>query len=132
MAIKRVFDNHDHMPHCLTNTDRVLQIMQEYFQIHDPIDILPHFHDKFKKEFIAGLCEKLALLATSENNECAKMCFTAAGYQLARHVIAIEGSMSDEIKVQAGGPKIIIIGSVWKSWPLLKDSFIQSKRQFIK
>ena len=60
-------------------------------------EILPHFYSDFKKDFIASLTFKLSKIA--ENNGLARFLFEEAGYQVARHIIAILPKIDEVVKL---------------------------------
>ena len=107
------------------SSNRVYQAMLEYFDVTDRDGMLDHFYGDFNKRNFAGFCKTLAGIAIKEQDALAKWVFAEAGKVLAGHIIAIEKDMSKALKAQEGGPRIICIGSVWKSWSLLRDSFKQ-------
>ncbi|CAB1456937.1 unnamed protein product [Pleuronectes platessa] len=101
LAVKTVFDARDHLvapPHDITH---VRKAMEEYFQVTDLMDLLPHLYRNFQKSHFAGFCKKL-----SEGAE--------AGDALTR--ASVEGDH---------GLPILCVGSVWKSWELLKPGFTE-------
>ena len=61
------------------------------------------------------------------NDKLATWCFAEAGRKLAHHLIAIQKKIPEEMKLEAGGMKVIIIGSVWKSWPLMREPFLKGE-----
>lgn len=86
-------------------------------------DILPHFYSDFKKDFIAGLTAKLAAIA--ENKTILKNIFEEAGFQLARHVLAILPRIHKRLLNAPSGLPIVCTGSVFKSWHLIKPGFVK-------
>ena len=46
--------------------------------------------------------------------------FVAAGDVLARHIIAVEPSIAQSLLDGPGGLHVVCVGSVWKSWDLMK------------
>lgn len=69
---------------------------------------------------ISGLCEKLAKSAESGDALC-KFIFKEAGKCLARHVTALLPLADDRLLDDY--LTIVCVGSVWKSWQLLRDGF---------
>lgn len=124
-AIKTVFDDLDRFVECPYDTSRVHQAMLDYFDISDRDGMLDHFYSDFNKRHFAGFCKELSQIATKEDDAMAKWVFSEAGRVLAHHVIAIQKDMTSELMNQPGGPRVICIGSVWKSWPLMSASFKQ-------
>lgn len=103
--------------------NEIKEIMFEHFNIKSLQDILPHFYSDFKKDFIAGLTAKLA--AHAENKTIIKSIFEEAGFQLARHVIAIQPRIDKSLLHAPNGLPIVCTGSVFKSWHLIKPGFIR-------
>ena len=103
--------------------DRIFEAMKDYFQIDDAQELLPEFYVNFRKEKIAGFCERVATIARDEEDKCAKMIFAAAGRELARNVVAIHDRKDYALeKVEAN---VVTVGSVWKSWSLLRKAFFE-------
>ena len=113
-------DNFVKSPHSVT---RVYQAMLDYFDVVDRDGMLDHFYSDFNKQNFAGFCKVLAGLALKEEDPMAQWVFAEAGRVLAHHIIAIQKDMSPALTRQVGGPRIICIGSVWKSWKLMSSSF---------
>ena len=113
---------------CPYDTSRVHQAMLDYFDISDRDGMLDHFYSDFNKRHFAGFCKELSQIATKEDDAMAKWVFSEAGRVLAHHIIAIQKDMTSELMNQPGGPRVICIGSVWKSWPLMSASFKQGIR----
>ena len=125
--MKTVFDSMDNFIDQPYDVTRVYESMLDYFEVSDRNGMLDHFYNDFNKKNFAGFCKVLSDIATKENDPLAKWCFAEAGRLLAHHIVAIEKDIDESIKSQKGGPHVICIGSVWKSWPLLKDSFEKGK-----
>ena len=43
---------------------------------------------------------------------------------LGKHIRALSGNVSELLTKGEGGLNIVCVGSVWKSWHLLKDGFL--------
>ena len=50
--------------------------------------------------------------------------FEEAGRMLGRHIRALAPAISPELTTAPGGLSIVCVGSVWKSWELLKRGFL--------
>uniref|UniRef100_A0A672G9H3 N-acetyl-D-glucosamine kinase n=1 Tax=Salarias fasciatus TaxID=181472 RepID=A0A672G9H3_SALFA len=114
LAVKTVFDARDNLaapPHDITH---VREAMEEYFQVSDLLGMLPHLYRNFQKSHFAGFCKKLAEGAEAGDALC-RYVFTQTGRVLAKHVEAVLQQMSGDL-----GLPILCVGSVWKSWELLK------------
>ena len=44
---------------------------------------------------------------------------------LGKHIRALANNVSKELKEAEGGLNIVCVGSVWKSWELLKQGFLE-------
>lgn len=123
-AVKTVFDAKDNLvapPHDVTH---VRKAMEEYFQVSDFMGMLPHLYRNFQKPHFAGFCKKLAEGAEAGDALC-KYVFTQAGRVLAKHVEAVLPAAQEPLLSGALGLPILCVGSVWKSWELLKPGFTE-------
>lgn len=126
----------------LPDVARAHALMCEHFGIAGRDGLLDHFYKAFEKAKVAGLTRHLAAAAAEGDAFCAGL-FTKAGLQLgsaartlARHLLApapasasSDASAAASSSPSAAAPtvtvvRIVCVGSVWKSWPLLKDGFI--------
>ncbi|XP_040275301.1 N-acetyl-D-glucosamine kinase isoform X1 [Bufo bufo] len=123
-AIKTVFDTIDNLVDPEFDICYVQEAMFSYFQVSDRLGILTHLYRTFEKSRIAGFCVKLAEGANKGDALCRSV-FRSAGEILARHVVAVMPKI-DEVLFQGElGLPVLAEGSVWKSWDLLKDGFIE-------
>lgn len=95
--------------------------VKKHFQVETRYDLLEHCYSKFDKAFFASLCEKLSHLAV-DGDELCKHLFEDAGRYLAKATLALLPNVSDKL-LNKGNLNIVCVGSVWKSWPLLKLGF---------
>lgn len=95
--------------------------MKKHFNIATRYDLLEHCYSKFDKAFFASLCEKLSHLATNGDELCLHL-FEEAGRYLARAKMALLPNVCDKLLIN-GNLNVVCVGSVWKSWNLLKDGF---------
>ncbi|KAM4537261.1 N-acetyl-D-glucosamine kinase isoform 2-T2 [Odontesthes bonariensis] len=124
LAVKAVFDARDNLvapPHDITH---VRKAMEEYFQVTDLMGMLPHFYTNFQKSHFAGFCKKLAEGAEAGDALC-QYVFAQAGRGLAKHVEAILPAVQEPLLSGELGLPILCVGSVWKSWSLLKPGFTE-------
>ncbi|XP_061524534.1 LOW QUALITY PROTEIN: N-acetyl-D-glucosamine kinase [Phycodurus eques] len=123
LAVKTVFDARDKLappPHDVTH---VREAMEQYFKVSDLMGMLPHLYRNFRKSHFAGFCQKLAEGAEAGDALC-QYVFAEAGRVLARHVRAVLPAAQALLGADLGLP-ILCVGSVWKSWELLKPSFVE-------
>ncbi|XP_074480164.1 N-acetyl-D-glucosamine kinase [Sebastes fasciatus] len=124
LAVKMVFDAKDNLvapPHDITH---VRKAMEEYFQVSNLMGMLPHLYRNFQKSHFAGFCKKLAEGA-EEGDALCQYVFTQAGRVLAKHVEAVLPAAQQPLLSSDLGPPILCVGSVWKSWELMKPGFTE-------
>ncbi|XP_037337040.2 N-acetyl-D-glucosamine kinase isoform X1 [Pungitius pungitius] len=124
LAVKTVFDALDNLvapPHDVTH---VRKAMEEYFQVSNLMGMLPHLYRNFQKSHFAGLCKKLAEGADAGDALC-RYVFTQAGRVLAKHVEAVLPAAQEPLLSGDLGLHVLCVGSVWKSWELLKSGFTE-------
>lgn len=124
LGVKMVFDAKDNLvapPHDIT---QVRKAMEEYFQVSDLMGMLPHLYRNFQKSYFAGFCKKLAEGAEAGDALC-QYVFTQAGRVLAKHVEAVLPAAQEPLLKSDLGLPILCVGSVWKSWELLKPGFTE-------
>ncbi|KAM5192592.1 N-acetyl-D-glucosamine kinase [Mantella aurantiaca] len=123
-AMKTVFDAVDNLVAPPGDISYVEEAMYAYFQVSNRLGILPHLYRTFEKSRIAGFCVKLAEGANQGDALCRSL-FRSAGEILAGHVSAVLPK-ADKVLFQGDlGLLVLAEGSVWNSWDLLKDGFIQ-------
>ena len=86
---------------------------------------MTYCYDKYSKAHFAGLTKFLAEGAQKGDSTC-RWLFSEAGKGLADHIIAVEPKIHPELTKEL---PIVCIGSVWKSWDLIKDGFIQKLQE---
>ncbi|XP_076581017.1 N-acetyl-D-glucosamine kinase [Chaetodon auriga] len=124
LAVKMVFDAKDNLvapPHDITY---VKKATEEYYQVSDLMGMLPHLYRNFQKPYFAGLCKKLAEGAEAGDALCQHL-FTQAGRVLAKHVEAVLPAAQDPLLSGDLGLPVLCVGSVWKSWELLRSGFTE-------
>ncbi len=112
----------------LPDLTRVIPAMLEYFEIQHPDDVLEYVYAKFEKRKIAGFTKVLADLAGA-GDEYSIGLFKTAGQQLgamARTLAPFIQATLVEESVSATQITVVCEGSVWKSWGLLKDGFVDA------
>lgn len=134
-AIKACFDAEDRLgPVPVADLGRAKDAMLNHFDVKDRFGLLTHAYDSFNKAKYAGLCAKLAEEARSGDPFCRSI-FEENGRWLARHVLALEPSMSPDLLSAGGGLRVVCVGSVWKSWDLMERGFVdelETKAKSIK
>lgn len=85
--------------------------------------MLEHCYARFQKSFYARLCQKMSVAANNGDELC-KSIFTDAGRQLAKMLSALV-PRADKALIESGFLRVICVGSVWKSWDLMKTGFIK-------
>ncbi|XP_048041924.1 N-acetyl-D-glucosamine kinase [Megalobrama amblycephala] len=124
MAVKTVFDARDNLvksPHDITY---VKEAMEEYFQVSDLMGMLPHLYRNFQKSHFAGFCRKLAEGGSAGDALCQHV-FTEAGKALAQHIVAVLPKVHQDLFSGELGLPVLCVGSVWRSWDLMKSGFTQ-------
>lgn len=127
-AIKYLIDVNDNFLEIDDDVTELEKLIFEHFQVKSLSELLPHFYSDFKKDFIASLTLKLSI--ASESNPLFRSFFEEAGYQLARHIVAIQPKVSKKLINCPKGLPIVCAGSVYKSWNLIKPGFIQCLRDY--
>jgi len=121
-AIKFVFDHDDHLVTSPFNPSVVRQLMFEYFQITERMELLDALYTNFRKKNIAGFCKVLAIKGCeSLKDDLCLHIFRLAGSSLADHVSAL--SPIAEKEFDSKHLEVICVGSVWKSFHYLKSGF---------
>lgn len=128
-AIKYLIDMNDNFLEKDNGMDELQKIIFEHFQVDSLSDLLPHFYSDFKKQFIASLTLKMSVAA--ERNTLFRSFFEEAGYQMARHIIAIQPKIDKSLFQCPEGLPVVCAGSVFKSWSLLKPGFIRCLKENI-
>lgn len=102
--------------------DTVWELIKSHFSVETRADLLDHCYAKFQKSVFAGLCARLAN-ASEQGDELSKYLFRQAGIQLAKATLALIPKVCPTL-VKTGDLNIVCVGSVWKSWHLLKEGFL--------
>lgn len=124
LAVKTVFDARDNLvtsPHDITY---VKKAMEDYFQVSDLMGMLPHLYRNFQKSHFAGFCRKLAEGGNAGDALCQHV-FREAGKVLAQHIVAVLPEVHQDLFRGELGLPVLCVGSVWRSWELMKSGFTQ-------
>ncbi|KAK6102755.1 BadF/BadG/BcrA/BcrD ATPase family protein [Brugia pahangi] len=117
--IQCIFDEEDGLhpsPHSISKTKR---LFLEFFDLSDKAGILDILYTNFDKSRIASFAAHVAKEANDD--PLVRLVFRDAGEQLGLHVRAISRNFDEEMLHNA---PLLLIGSVWRSWELLKDGFV--------
>ncbi|CAH0697163.1 unnamed protein product [Spodoptera exigua] len=120
-AVKMVFDDVDGLQPSPYPTDRVWEVIKEHFEADTRADLLPHAYKHFDKSMFAGVTSKLSSLAY-QGDELSRHIFSCAGAALASHTAALS------VRSDAPRLRVVCVGSVWKSWDILKPGFLKQLR----
>ncbi|XP_051010770.1 N-acetyl-D-glucosamine kinase isoform X2 [Acomys russatus] len=127
-AVKIVFDSIDNLEAAPHDISHVKQAMFSYFQVPDRLGILTHLYREFDKSKFAGFCQKIAEGA-QQGDPLSRHIFKKAGEMLGRHVVAVLPEIDPVLFQGERGLPILCVGSVWKSWELLKEGFLLALTQ---
>lgn len=121
-ACKIYFDHLDNLEKSPHDIKLVEELIFAHFDIKDRFGLLPHCYDTFSKSTFAGLCKSLAEGAAKGDPLCQHV-FSLAGSALARNILALAPNVAPELLKAEGGLRVVCVGSVWKSWDLLREGF---------
>ncbi|EHB04355.1 N-acetyl-D-glucosamine kinase [Heterocephalus glaber] len=127
-AVKIVFDSIDNLEAAPHDIGYVKQAMLNYFQVPDRLGILTYLYRDFDKSRFAGFCRKIAEGA-QQGDPLSRYIFRKAGEVLGRHIIAVLPEIDPVLFQGEMGLPILCVGSVWKSWDLLKEGFLMALTQ---
>ncbi|KAK7808238.1 hypothetical protein U0070_016963 [Myodes glareolus] len=127
-AVKIVFDSIDNLEAAPHDIGYVKQAMFKYFQVPDRLGILTHLYRDFDKSRFAGFCQKIAEGA-QQGDPLSRYIFRKAGEMLGRHIVAVLPEIDPVLFQGELGLPIVCVGSVWKSWELLKEGFLLALTQ---
>ena len=105
------------------STKGIEEVIFKYFGVKDRFGLLTFCYDKFVKSHFAGVCKDLADLAHN-GDKMAAWVFEQAGRGLAQHIVALSPNFTEQHFTQPGGLPVVCIGSVWKSWDLIRPGFL--------
>ncbi|CAG5121647.1 unnamed protein product [Candidula unifasciata] len=127
-AVKILFDHEDNFILSRHSTDLLKETIYEYYQIQSQAEVLDHLYTNFDKAYFSGLCRELARAGLEKGDPLCCSIFKEAGRLLARHLNAISGKMSKDLKTREGGLPVVCMGSVFNSWTLLEPGFVEELR----
>ncbi|KAM9183724.1 N-acetyl-D-glucosamine kinase-like [Dugong dugon] len=124
-AVKIVFDSMDNLKAAPHDIGYIKQAMFNYFHVQDRQGILTHLHRDFDKGRFAGFCRPIAEGA-QQGDPLSQYIFRKAGEILGRHIVAVLPQIDPILFQQQMGLPIVCVGSVWKSWELLREGFLSA------
>ncbi|XP_050533137.1 N-acetyl-D-glucosamine kinase-like [Daktulosphaira vitifoliae] len=126
-SIKTCVDHIEEL-NCAPNNysiDNVWEAIKNHLKINTEVDLFSIFYgEDMEKSRIASLCKKIADLAL-KRDELSCWIFKEAGKELAKLVQTLYPSAHKVLHKENGGLHVVCVGSVWKSWDLLKNGFIE-------
>jgi len=123
-ACKVYFDHVDNMEPAPEDVTILQQLIFEHFNISDRFGLLTHCYDSFSKAEFAAITKNIAGAAAAGDALCCWL-FHEAGVQLGKHILALSRYIGKDLREVEGGLNIVCVGSVWKSWDLLKEGFLE-------
>merc|ERR1711872_1216088 len=123
-ACKVYFDHVDNMEPAPADVTTLQQLIFAHFNITDRFGLLSHCYDNFSKADFAAITKNIAGAAAEGDALCGWL-FREAGLQLGKHILALSNHIGKELREGEGGLNIVCVGSVWKSWDLLKEGFLE-------
>ncbi|KAF0297672.1 N-acetyl-D-glucosamine kinase [Amphibalanus amphitrite] len=123
-AIKWVFDEDDNLRKPPHSTEAVREAIFTCFGVTDRFGLLAHAYTKFEKQRFAALCEHLAAAARHGDPLCLQL-FKEAGAWLGRYIAALLPNVDKEMLSAERGLQIVVVGAVFRSWPLLRDGLLE-------
>ncbi|XP_035673899.1 N-acetyl-D-glucosamine kinase-like isoform X3 [Branchiostoma floridae] len=124
-AVKYVFDYDDNFHEPPSDTSYLKLAMFEYFKVNDRIGLLDHLYRNFDKSKFAGFCKLVAQGAKEKGDKLCQIIFTQAGEMLGKHICALSSKIDKSLLEGEGGLQVVCVGSVWKSWDVLREGFLR-------
>jgi N-acetylglucosamine kinase len=122
-AVKTIFDHKDNFEVCPYDISTVWELIKSHFKVQHRRDMLEHCYAKFDKSFYARLCHKLSESAR-DGDMLSLSIFKDAGKQLAKQVCALLPRVDPEL-TKDGFLSMVCVGSVWLSFDLLQQGFLE-------
>ncbi|XP_059062978.1 serine protease HTRA2, mitochondrial-like [Achroia grisella] len=116
-AVKTAFDSIDGLRPSPHPIDNVWEAVKEHFNINTQDDLLPYAYKNFDKPQFAALTATLSKLAY-QGDALACHLFAEAGSAIAAHIAALAPKSTGKVR-------IVCVGSVWKSWDVLKPGVLK-------
>lgn len=112
----------DGLVKCQYDTTAVWNLIKSYFKVETQHDLLDHCYAHFDKAFFAGLCAHLSKLAANGDRLSLSL-FEEAGRYMAKFTASLLPKVNSQLVVN-NSFNIVCVGSVFKSWNLLKNGFV--------
>ncbi|XP_063714222.1 N-acetyl-D-glucosamine kinase-like isoform X2 [Symsagittifera roscoffensis] len=123
MAIKTCVDHDDQLRRTDFDLTVVRRKIHEYFKVSDWYDMLPRFY-YLDKTYMARFCAHLARGATEEGDLFCRHLFYHCGNLLGRSIVAVSNRANPSIFYDGKSVQVLLVGSVFNSFHLLKQGFI--------
>uniref|UniRef100_A0A914C7L7 N-acetyl-D-glucosamine kinase n=1 Tax=Acrobeloides nanus TaxID=290746 RepID=A0A914C7L7_9BILA len=118
-AIRTIFNDEEGLILAPYSTKHLKELIMNHFRLNEFEEILNLLYGtNFSKAKIASVCEEIA--ENAQNDPLCKLLFENAGVHLARHLVAISRNFDQELLKNVS---VLQVGSVFKSWNLLKPGF---------
>ncbi|KAK6733022.1 hypothetical protein RB195_017033 [Necator americanus] len=117
-AIRLLFDEDDGMETPHESTELIRRLLLQHFNLQNKVDILELLYNKFKKSKIASFTK---VMAQHPEDPAIHKLFFEAGEVLGKHLLVAAGHLPSENRSEVN---LVLVGSVFKSWPVIKDGFV--------
>lgn len=124
-AITIYMQDEDNFAKAPYDTKVVWEVVKKHFNISARSSLLEHSYERFDKKFYAELAKKLSDAARN-GDKLSNYIFEMAGEALANHLIAVSSKIDPALYEGPWGLPVVCIGSVWKSWDILKPGFVKA------
>ncbi|XP_065213160.1 N-acetyl-D-glucosamine kinase-like isoform X1 [Planococcus citri] len=104
------------------SVEKSWKAIQNFFNICNTADLVPLFYENFDKMKIASFCIEISKMAR-EGDPFSMYLMELSGAYLAKYIQAVYNQADECLKTHSDGLKIVCVGSVWKSWDLLRKGF---------
>ncbi|GMT14933.1 hypothetical protein PFISCL1PPCAC_6230, partial [Pristionchus fissidentatus] len=119
-AMRLLFDVEDGMEEA--NIERLRKVILEYFSLTDKVQLLDLLYSKFDKCKMASVTAKLAV---NVDDPTISRLFHDAGGILGKQMRALVRKIPEEDTETRSNVKVLVIGSVFKSWKVMREGFLE-------
>ncbi|XP_026668417.1 N-acetyl-D-glucosamine kinase isoform X2 [Ceratina calcarata] len=127
-ACKYVFDDIDGLARAPRRISYVWPAIRHHFNVVTREEFLSHLYTNFNKTHFASFAKEIVQGCEKKDSLCLYI-LQENGRWLAKYIIALARKAHNDLKLSPGGIKVICVGSVWKSWYLMKDAFLDEIHQ---